>query len=456
MTIDHSLNIAQTTTLNMTPQLRQAIKMLQLSHEELDAFVHEQIESNPLLSLNSPNSPYEHYPKEKSGHRVSKGSIHDNNGIDSLQNHAQSITLHEHLAQQVQQNLPNPVERSIAAYLAYYITPAGYFEESPEVIAQQLSVPIQHIEKGIDALQQCDPCGIAARNLKECLMLQLKEKGIFDTDFQSLLNSLDLLAQGALKQIAKKHHIPFEVLSAKVKVLQTLNPKPGLQFESALTQTMIPEVIVTLDPITGEWTVEINPETTPHVFMDKAYYQKISSQRMNRDEKSYVSEKFTHANWLLKSLEQRTSTLLSVSEEIVKHQANFFKWGIQYLKPLTLKTIAERTNLHESTISRVTTNKYITTPRGVFELKYFFNSSLEGQEGQLIASESVRHHMFALIQSENPLKPLSDAQLCKKLEKCQVHIARRTVSKYRELMKIPPAFARKRSLSLKSALKKTS
>lgn len=464
MGLDQHLRLQSSTSLVMTPQLQQAIKLLQFSHQELESFLMEQLVDNPLLMLQeekyeedstaSSEDPnflanfQEFYGKsEKQGPAGQTSSLDQEEWLETLIP-ANPLSLREHLLNQVNSDFLDPVKRLAGTYLLGYVQPTGYFEGDLEEIAHQLGASLAYVKGILKDLQQFEPAGVCTQNLRECLKMQLEDKQILSPSFLILLDHLDTLAKGDLNSLKRKCHVSEFELAHMIHEIRSLNPKPGLIFEKNTSSMVIPEVFMLQDEATGEWAVDLNPETMPKVLLDFPYYTVIKENLKEKEGKKYLAERFAHANWLIKALHQRATTLIRVSQEIVRKQEDFFNHGIAHLKPLVLRDVAESVELHESTISRVTNNKYISTPRGVFELKYFFNSSLEGVSGISYASTTIRHRIQSLVSKENPQKPLSDDCIVQFLKQEGINVARRTVAKYREILKIPPAFQRKRWQSI--------
>lgn len=459
MGLDQHLRLQPATSLVMTPQLQQAIKLLQFSHQELESFLMEQLVDNPLLMLqeekyedftNSSEDPnflanfQEFYGKsEKQRSAGQTSSLDQEEWLETLIP-ANPLSLREHLLNQINSDFLDPVKRLAGTYLLGYVQPTGYFEGNLEEIAHQLGTSLAYVEGILKDLQQFEPAGVCTQNLKECLKVQLEDKQVLSPSFLTLLDHLDTLAKGDLNSLKRKCNVSESELAHMIHEIRSLNPKPGLIFEKNTSPMVIPEVFMLQDEATGEWAVDLNPETMPKVLLDFPYYTVIKENLKEKEGKKYLAERFAHANWLIKALHQRATTLIRVSQEIVRKQEDFFNHGIAHLKPLVLRDVAESVELHESTISRVTNNKYISTPRGVFELKYFFNSSLEGASGISYASTTIRHRIQSLVSKESPQKPLSDDCISQFLKQEGINVARRTVAKYREILKIPPAFQRKR------------
>jgi RNA polymerase sigma-54 factor len=293
-------------------------------------------------------------------------------------------------------------------------------------------------------LQSFEPAGVCARNLTECLALQLKERNRFDPAMEALLGRLDLLAKRDFAQLRKICGVSDEDLADMVSEIKRLNPKPGLAYGSTTVQPIVPDVFVRPAP-DGSYHVELNSETLPKILLNQTYHASVSKSAATPAEKAYLAEKFQSATWLIRALDQRARTILKVSAEIVKQQDAFFAHGVQHLRPLNLKTVADAISMHESTVSRVTANKYMATPRGIFELKYFFTSAIAGANGsEAHSAEAVRHRIKQLIDAETPDDVLSDDTIVEKLREAGIDIARRTVAKYREGMRIASSVQRRR------------
>ena len=293
-------------------------------------------------------------------------------------------------------------------------------------------------------LQTFDPPGICARDLAECLAIQLKENDRYDPAMQALISRLDLLAKRDFSALKKICGVGDEDLTDMIAEVRRLNPKPGHAFGSAIVQPIVPDVFVRPAP-DGAWLVELNSDTLPKVLVNQSYYSEVSATARRDTDKSYLTECLQSATWLVRALDQRARTILKVSNEIVRQQDAFFAHGVEYLRPLNLKTVAEAISMHESTVSRVTANKYMATSRGIFELKYFFTSAIAAAHGgEAHSAESVRHRIKQLIDAEPAADVLSDDTIVEKLREAGVDIARRTVAKYREAMRIPSSVQRRR------------
>ncbi len=519
MALTPRLDLRQSQQLVMTPQLQQAIKLLQLSNLELVDFLSTELEKNPLLDISedrpdadqdSPNdaenaarqsakedseradgmvsadeslsetaqavdnsdspldtdfeenvfnhdSPTDSAAQAANGHESSAGpSSFDrgsgggsSEGANSFEQRiAGTISLRDYLTEQMAMVVSGPQDRLIAGHLIDMVDDAGYLSELLDDVPDRLGCTDDDVERVLDALQQLEPAGVFARNLSECLALQLTEKDRYDPCMQALLQNLDLVAKRDFPALKKLCNVSSGDLADMLRELQELNPKPGLAFGGEPVQPVVPDVFVRKSPA-GTWSVELNTETLPKVLVNAQYYTSLTSLAGSKEDKAYISECYANANWLVKALDQRARTILKVATELVKHQEAFFSRGIRYLKPLNLRTIAENISMHESTVSRVTANKYIATERGIFEMKYFFTSAVGASEGDCgHAAESVRHRIKELIDQEKPDAILSDDKIVDILRREEIDIARRTVAKYREAMRVPSSVERRRQKNL--------
>jgi RNA polymerase sigma-54 factor len=497
MALSHKLELRQGQQLVMTPQLQQAIRLLQLSNLELGEFVDAELERNPLLERDEmaelpvraepepaaepakaeddwldlrkekgdateafdteAENVYPDTPAAEMGDgpaalgwaslRQRGGSFdEDDSNLEAYV--GSELSLKDHLTAQATLVLTSPAERLIGQYLTDLVDEAGYLHADLRQIADKLGAPIELIEGVLAKLQAFDPPGVFARTLSECLALQLKEQNRFDPCIARLLDNLHLLAAHNLNGLRKAVGVEMDELADMIGEIKTLNPKPGLKFGSVQMQPVVPDVLVRAGS-DGSWIVELNSDTLPRVLINRNYYARVTKSAKNDREKGYLTECLQTANWLVKSLDQRARTILRVAEEILRQQDGFFTYGVQHLRPLNLKTVAEAISMHESTVSRVTSNKYMATPRGIFELKYFFTSAIASSaDGDAHSSESVRHRIKGLIDAEVPDNVLSDDTIVELLRKDGIDIARRTVAKYREAMRIPSSVQRRRSKRL--------
>ncbi len=485
MAIAPKLQLKQGQSLVMTPQLQQAIKLLQLSNIELAAFVDEQLESNPLLERGTgdenrreekvnvsetiSSSEMIDVPAAKAAdfdvpdHAVtpdasaadvggavdwskagSGGTFNSSSEYDAVANTAAEISLIDHLTEQLSMLGLTGTEHLIAQHLIDHVDENGYLRASLEGIAENLGVTPQRIQSMVTQLQTFEPTGVFARDLKECLSLQLREKNALDVPMQALLDNLGLLAKHDLSKLMKLCGVGKDELLEYIKRLKNLAPKPGLAFGGDMAAAVAPDVFIREMP-NGGWTVELNSDTLPRVLVDNRYYNEVSAIAKDEESKTFMSECHANANWLVKSLDQRARTIMKVASEIVKQQDGFFAYGVDHMRPLNLKTVAEAIDMHESTVSRVTSNKFMSTPRGVFELKYFFTASIPSiGDGEAHSAEAVRHKIKILISEETEGHVKSDDKIVDLLRAQGIDIARRTVAKYRESMGIPSSVERRR------------
>ncbi len=488
----------------MTPQLQQAIKLLQMSNFELEAYVEGELERNPLLerdeSAHKPDAA-EHSREEASAYsEAAETGLHlrddapvlgaaaenldtdyDNlydgdSGADralpdqseppfnsdwtsagtgggSFQENeynleeriSAEVSLRDHLLGQLHLGVRDPRARVLGAQLIDMLDEAGYLVETLERIAARQGAALEEVEAVLKVLQGFDPTGVCARNLAECLALQLRERNRLDPAMQILLENLPLLARHDRAGLMKICGVDAEDLSDMIAEIKALDPKPGLTFGGEPAQPVVPDVFVRRGA-DGAWMVELNNATLPKVLINSHYCARVVKQKISSQDKAYISECLSNANWLVKSLEQRARTILKVSVELVRQQEGFFEKGVSHLKPLNLRTIADAIEMHESTVSRVTANKYIATHRGIYDMKYFFTSSIASSEGgDAHSAAAVRHKIKALIDAELPGKILSDDRLVVLLRESGMDIARRTVAKYREALRIPSSVERRRA-----------
>ena len=499
MALTQRLQIRQSQALVMTPQLMQAIKLLQLSNLDLVAYVEAEIERNPLLDNSAeseagPAEPAEAQPGDApaadgenwngDGAEPSRTGTEDraDNHVDdtSADNSAPGrprtsdgpagysewagvgsggrddgeynleafvsaeTTLADWLREQLTLAVADPVRRMIGQYLIDLVDEAGYLPGDLATVADNLGTSVAEIENAVGILQSFDPPGVCARDLAECLAIQLKEHDRYDPAMQALIGRLDLLARRDFAALKKACGVGDEDLADMIAEVRRLNPKPGLAFGTAIVQPIVPDVFVRPGP-DGGWIVELNSDTLPKVLVNQSYYAEVSATARRATEKSYLADCLQNATWLVRALDQRARTILKVSNEIVRQQDAFFARGVQQLRPLNLKTVAEAIGMHESTVSRVTANKYMATSRGIFELKYFFTSAIAASHGgEAHSAEAVRHRIRQLIEGEPASDVLSDDTIVEKLREAGIDIARRTVAKYRDALRIPSSVQRRR------------
>jgi len=332
----------------------------------------------------------------------------------------------------------------IGQFLIDLVDEAGYLSGDLGQVGEKLGASSEDVDAVLQILQGFDPPGVCARNLAECLTVQLRERNRFDPAMEALVGQLDLVAKRDFAALRRVCGVDDEDLADMLNEIRQLNPKPGLAFGSTLVQPIVPDVFVRPGP-DGGWTVELNSDTLPKVLVNQSYHSEVAKLARNDKDKSYLADCLQSATWLVRALDQRAKTILKVATEIVRQQDAFLVHGVRHLRPLNLKTIAEAIGMHESTVSRVTANKYMATERGVFELKYFFTSAIAASDGgEAHSAEAVRHRIKELIDAEGTDGVLSDDAIVEKLRAGGVDIARRTVAKYREAMRIGSSVQRRR------------
>ncbi len=493
MAIGPRLDLRQSQSLVMTPQLRQAIKLLQFTNVEVTSFIEEELERNPLLERDDgyevgilerpaldqiatrsvepetmeaavqaadgtladsmatpatevaeyaetydPGSPGDGPGSHSSG---SQGFETDDRSIDDYAEHA--TTLREHLGEQLRLSFLERIDRLIGAHLIALLEPSGRLSTAPEALALAMGCDIALIEAVRARMMRFDPVGMFARDLRECLAVQLAEKNRLDPAMVALLDNLELLGRRDLRRLMALCEVDAADLQDMIAEIRRLDPKPGASWDVTPLIPVIPDVLMRADP-DGGWLLELNPETMPRVLVNQRFTARVLP-RCTRDERSFLAEKLQTANWLVKSLQQRAQTILKVSAEIIRQQDGFFRHGVGHLRPLILRDIADAVEMHESTVSRVTSGKYIATPRGIYELKYFFTTAISAMHGgESHSAEAVRHRIRAMVAQETAETILSDDAIVAALRREGVDIARRTVAKYRDALRIPSSVQRKR------------
>lgn len=499
MALSARLELRQGQSLVITPQLQQAIKLLQLSNLELEAYVEGELERNPLLDREDreggpeaepETAPIEGAPEaELTLHDAAGGAaeadmdvrhddLHDAapgdramgdageagagqltdwskagkgaafDGEDDLEGAlAKEKTLSEHLDDQLAMAKLDAPDRAIGVVLIDAVDEGGYLRAELAEVADRLGVDQARVEAVLKVLQGFEPTGVFARSVPECLALQLAERGRLDPAMQALLDNLELLARRDMASLRRVCGVDDEDLREMIAEIKALTPRPGAAFGGEPSSPVVPDVYVR-EGAGGLWHVELNTETLPRLLVDHRYHARVSGGAKSDAEKVFVAECLASANWLVKSLDQRAKTILKVSSEIIRQQDGFLAYGVEHLRPLNLKTVADAVGMHESTVSRVTSNKYLATPRGVFELKFFFTSAIQASDGGAAHSaESVRHKIKQLIDAERAeVDVLSDDRIVEILKEAGVDIARRTVAKYREALRIPSSVERRRML----------
>lgn len=451
-----------TQQLVMTPQLQMAIKLLQLSRLELVEQLREEIEQNPVLeeTINTDKDVWDETPsiastvsEEKTDgkgdidwqtylenyHDADRGGQRFSNDDDETQfgsTLTKKATLSDHLLWQLRLSSFTPEDVEIGTFIIGNIDDIGYLRISAEEIAQELSVNADNVESILKRIQEFDPIGVGARDLKECLLIQAKFLPKKDNVIEDIINHhLNLLEKKDYKAIAKVLNIPISKVIDATKIISNMEPRPGRAYGADDSQVIIPDVYI--QKIGTDYVVLLNEDGLPKLKISPYYKDMLSKNGGASDSaKSYIQERLRSAAWLIKSIHQRQKTIYKVTESIIKFQRDFLDKGVSFLKTLILRDVAQDIGMHESTVSRVTNNKYAHTPQGIFELKYFFSSGISGEDGIDISAESVKESIKKLVASENPKKPLSDEKIVRLLKDSNIDIARRTVAKYREAINI--------------------
>ena len=490
MKLGQQLKIKQNQSLIMTPQLQQAIKLLQLTNLELTEFVDKAQLENPFIqdkkeyleidntkkvtenpdvcqNMNSTSDPLKKiseldmqntfdshlssnnnqenkklYDKEilRTGNNVSAGEVIEK----TLEN---KISLKESLINQINIEFSENDNKSIAIAMIDYLHPSGWFTHSKSEVEKDLNINEQKISQILDRLKGLEPVGIFSENLSECLKLQLIDKNLFNEHYNILLDNLPHLPSGKFKQISKLCKVSENCLFEMIKVIKTLNPKPAENFAQEKILVDQPDIIVKRSE--KGWRIDLNGSTLPTVSIDEEYINEIEKYKLDEKANNFTFEKIGEARWLKKAVEQRNKTILKVTSEIVRKQLGFFRHGFNHMKPMILKDISDAIGMHESTVSRVTNSKLMLTEWGVFPLKQFFSASISSSENsEMHAASAVRETIKSLISSEISNKPLSDDKLARILNKDGMNVARRTVAKYRDMLKIPSSAQRRRASRL--------
>jgi RNA polymerase sigma-54 factor len=453
------LELKPSQSLVMTPQLQQSIKLLQLSNLELSAVIDRELTENPLLqraeeaeggegSAGEADLAPDDSPFQEDGPSLSMmrpGPSGEAPPSDFAP--PEGPSLREHLEQQLNLAAPGPKERLIGLNLIDMIDEAGYLRGDTGGLAERLNVAPEEVERVLALLQSFEPSGVGARDLAECLEIQLREQGRLDPMIATLLGHLDLIAAQELSKLARLCQADIEDVRDMIAEIRRLNPKPGLRFGGGPVAQVTPDVFVRARP-DGSWHVELNSETLPRLLVDRAYFATVRAQA-SRDDRAFLGDCLNAANWLVRSLDQRARTILKVAEEIVRRQEGFLRHGAEHLQPMTLRDVAAEIDMHESTVSRASAHKYMATPRGLFEFRYFFTSAVSAADGAAAhSSEAVRYRIKQLVDAETPDSVLSDDQIVATLKASGIDIARRTVAKYRDLMRIPSSRERRRAKKL--------
>ena len=483
MALTAKLQLRQTQSLVITPQLMQAIRLLQMSSLELDAFIAGEIDQNPLLERGETSAgaaadeaepatadtespavavpdldaePADHFPEQfgSDNGRVavsagagSSAATWDDAGIEP------SIASSDSLAETLERGIASafaddPGRALIASLLLTELDEAGYVTVPLHSIAERLGTSRDAVEQVLKQCQAIAPTGMFARTLSECLSLQLAEQNRLDPAMQTLLENLDKLAAGDKPGLSALCGVDWTDIDEMIGEIRALDPKPGLKHAPEVVRTLIPDVFVRRGA--GGWTVELNDAALPRVIVDRVYCARVAT-RCKETDRRYLADCLQKASWLEKSLDQRARTVLRVACEIVRRQEGFLADGVAFLKPLNLRMVADALGIHESTVSRAAANKSISTPRGIFEFRYFFNGAIAATSGDAHSAEAVKHRIRKLISEECPEAVLSDDAIVAQLGREGVEIARRTVAKYRELMRIGSSVDRRRQKRLKVA-----
>lgn len=456
MALTPKLTLKPTQTATLTPQMAQSLKLLELGSLDLLEELQTIVTDNPLLSLEAPESTDSDLGSSTDGAEADNLSYQNTWSGSSSQTFSgsdtpfyemiadTSVTLRDHLSNQINMDFLDPHERFLGLHLIEFIDESGYFRGELSKIGTNLKIPLAQLQSIFSRLQKMDPPGIFARNLAECLKLQLEDRNLLTPALSTLVDNLDLFAQNQIQKIKKKCHYSDAQLEKAIKLIQELTPKPGSLFLPDPNTSIIPELILKRNPSETGWIIVLNPRTHPKILINHQYYSEIIVEATDKKAQKYIKENYTSARWLEKTLQQRYDTMIKVATEIVAQQSLFFERGVSALKPLKLSDIAAEVDLHESTVSRAVSQKFMATPLGTFELKYFFTTGLTSAFGEKdLSAESVRSRIKTLIEGEDKAKPLSDDQLVKILKGEGMGVARRTVAKYRDSLKIPSSFYRK-------------
>lgn len=460
MRMGYNLQLEQTQKLVMTPQLQQAIKILQLNSIELEQFIQTQLETNPVLeveeiySKEDPLLSREREMKEidwkeyaddyrNSGNDYGTSAYQSGENDFTYENFVSgTATLQEYLLEQYRLTIWNKHYSKVGEYLIYSLDENGYLNISLEEVAKEFNLGLEEVERVLRGIQTLDPPGVGARSLQECLLIQLDQKEITCPYTRAVIEHyLEDIAQNRYPQVAKKLNLPVEELQKICDFIRTLEPKPGRAFTSASHSYIVPDVVV--KKVGDEYVIIMNEHQGPRLTI-REDYRRILAGKDDQETLKYINDKLNAASWLIRSIEQRRQTIYKVVEKILEKQRGFFEQGKKHLRPMTLKEVAEEIEVHESTVSRATNGKYMETPVGTFELKYFFTSGIEGEDGEGVSAESIKSFIKEIIAEEDPKKPLSDNRIAEILSEKGMPISRRTVAKYREDLFIPASSKRKR------------
>jgi RNA polymerase sigma-54 factor len=498
MALGPRLDIRQTQSLVMTPQLQQAIKLLAASNLEIESFIAEALEANPLLDTGGPADageperielaapPGEDAPADQLmlagggegdapldlasvdrdwdtgdgearnardaewGAAAGSGGGDFDDAPDWEQLRAAEITLAEHLEGQIGAAASDPRTGFIARHIIGLLDDAGYLGTPIDEVADDLGVEGFEAEAALALVQSLDPSGVGARNLAECIAIQAREADRYDPCMAALIANLDLVARGEVERLKRLCRVDDEDFADMLRELRSYNPRPGLAFMPSDSSTVVPDIIITANAA-GGWDIALNEDTLPKLIVNRGYFVELNAGATSKESQGWLKEKLADAHWLIRALDQRQKTILKTAAEIVKQQDGFFRRGVSELRPLTLREVAEQIEMHESTVSRVTSNKYLACARGTFELKYFFTSGVASADGEGASSAAIKARIKALIDAETAKNILSDQQLAEMLQKEGFDLARRTVAKYREAIGLGSSAERRRAKKLAGA-----
>ncbi|MCZ8368572.1 MAG: RNA polymerase factor sigma-54 [Porphyrobacter sp.] len=499
MALGPRLDLRQSQSLVMTPQLQQAIKLLAASNLEIETFIAEALEANPLLDTGGPadsgaeperieiaapagedatadqlmlagggegDAPLDLSSVDRDwdtgdgaapsmrdaewGAAAGSGGGDFDEMPDWEQLRAAEVTLAEHLESQVGALTSDPQTAFIARHIIGLLDEAGYLTATIDEVADDLGVVIFDAKAGLRLVQSLDPSGVGARDLAECIAIQAREADRYDPCMKALIDNLDLVARGEVERLKRLCRVDDEDFADMLRELRSYNPRPGLAFTPAESSTVVPDILVTGNAA-GGWDIALNEDTLPKLIVNRGYFVELNAGATSRESKGWLKEKLADAHWLIRALDQRQKTILKAAAEIVKQQDGFFRRGVAELRPLTLREVAEQIEMHESTVSRVTSNKYLACARGTFELKYFFTSGVASADGEGASSAAIKARIKALIDAETAKNILSDQQLAEMLQQEGFDLARRTVAKYREAIGLGSSAERRRAKKLARA-----
>ena len=487
MKLDFSINMGQRQGLTLTAQVQQAIKLLQMTNLEVNEYIEENFAVNPFVELNDKiarekkpsasdaraetlstakaledtpfgtekqktkteiENQFETGDSFKTKSTVSKEQS-DFDPVQLLKSHDKSLYLY---CGDYIESLGFTQQEQIVAYkFLEELEPTGWVDVTAKNVAIQTLVDLNVVEDVLDTLQMIEPAGLFARTLAECLKLQAKDKALLDEMLESILDNLHLLGSGKFDLLKRRCGCNDEELAEKLRVIKSFDPKPGLQFSSEAINIREPDLKITKKD--DGWLVTLNKSTLPSVIIDKTYAKTVRKSKMDAEQKEFIKEKIAEANWLKNALQKRNDTMLRVGAEIAKRQTAFLEKGPSYIQPMILRDVAEAVDMHESTISRVTTGSLMETPQGTLELKSFFSVSLQLNDDQSSqSSAAVKFKIRKLIENEQPQSPISDDEIVETLKSSGINVARRTVAKYRKVQNIPASFMRKRQNTLSGML----